>query len=239
MNTEDAPRDNAPSGEARIAALNQELAGRAIADRRRHGLVLALLAVVALIVSYGFAQISALARNLDSDTLAYMGRSKAAEHLPLGRAALQDALRTQAPEIVDQALTAALDSVPSARGVMVDQVNANLSLVNTEFESTTLEAIGLVIDSSRASVDKAYPPDAFVDREMLMAHAAATQVRTVFDEALDELYPLYSARMSELSAQVTYLATTPDAQLTSLERKHRDIIQTVLQLVSRAEDSPR
>lgn len=218
----------------RIEDLNQRIESQAAAARQRQGVIVATVVLLALVMSFGLSQIAALANTLDVDTVAYIGRQQAQDHLPAGRAALQAALASQAPEIVSQALDAALDSLPAARSMLVAQMNAHLDGINSEFEATTLASMRRTIRSAKQGIEAAYPDVPSPDRELLVARAAAEDVTMAFRASLTQLYPEYSLRMRQFTDRVEFLGSTPPQQLGARDRKQRQLIETALQLAVRA-----
>jgi hypothetical protein len=220
---------------ARISELNSRIESQAAASRQRHGVLVAVVALMALIMSFGLSQMVALADSLDVDTVAYMGRMEAENRLPDGRLALQDALEEQAPDIVAAALRSALDSVPAARGMMVQHLNQQLDGIHDEFEDQTVRLVGETVRMARPTIEAAYPHSSLHDKELLVARAAAQSVSEGFRSALAELYPSYAGRMRQMAVHMERLAVTPVDQLTDRERNQRDLIETMIQLSARAE----
>ncbi|RKY16115.1 MAG: hypothetical protein DRQ55_18685 [Planctomycetota bacterium] len=227
--------DSIARAQARIADLSAQIEAQSLAARKRHGIILSVVCLMGLVMSFGMSQIVALADTLDVDTLAYLGRREAEQQLPLGREALQDSLQSQAPELVAAALRSALDSVPAVRGMLVGQLNTQLNSLHADFESQTIVLVGEAIRTARSSIDQAYPDSSEEDKELRVAHAAASDVSEGFRQALTELYPAYAGRMRQLVIHLERLAVTPAAQLSERDRTQRELIETMLQLAARAE----
>jgi hypothetical protein len=237
MNTDqqgNAASDPTRNARNRIADLNSKLDEHSVASRQRMRMIFGAMAVMAILMSFGLTQISTLANALDVDTVAMMGRQQVQDHLPNGRESVQSALEAQAPEIVEQALEAAIDTLPAARIKLVEHLNAHLDSINTEFEQAALVSMEHQIHQARRSIDAAYPDVPSPQREVLVARAAANDVTVAFQAALEELYPHYSGRMRQLTERVEQLATTPLDQLSKDDRRQREIIETILQLAVRA-----
>jgi hypothetical protein len=220
---------------ARISELNARIETQAAASRQRHGVLMTVVVLMALITSFGLSQMVALADSLDVDTVAFLGRVEAQNRLPDGRLALQEALEEQAPEIVAAALRSALDSVPVARGMMIQHLNQQLDGIHTEFEDQTVRLVGETVRTARPTIEAAYPHTSMQDQKLLVARAAAQSVSEGFRAALTELYPSYASRMRQMAVHMERLAVTPLDQLSDRERNQRDMIETMLQLSVRAE----
>lgn len=236
-----APNDgydarNANASWQRLQRLRNEVSAQSVAARKRQAGVVLVMVVMALVMMFGLSQVNQLATEMDMTTLARLGGMHAAENLPEGRHAIEQVLAERAPELVEESMAMALNSLPSFRAMLVEQVHSNLGVVHNEFEQRTLRELALGLREAKAAIDRAYPEASDEEKFRLVAKTAVDDFRFDFARSLDELYPSYSMPMTQMSEYLSHLAESEEHELTRAERRKRDIIETVLQLIVRYRD---
>lgn len=223
----------ASSSWERLQRLRNEVAAQSEAARKRQAFVLMAMSVMAVVMMFGLSQVNQLATQMDSSTLARIGGMHAVQNLPEGRQAIEKVLADRAPELIAESVEVALNSLPSFRALLVEQVHSSLGEIHSEFERSTVRELTLALREAKMAIDRAYPEASDEEKFLLVAKTAIDDFRFDFDRSLDDLYPSYSVPMKQMNEYMGYLAESEDHELTRAEQRKREIIETVLQLIVR------
>jgi len=220
--------------EARIESLIERVARRAETVRRKRQAVLGIGTTLVVVLMFSLSGVTRLASQLDAAAIAQIGRHEVQKKLPSGRAAVQSYLVQEAPRIVQNAMLSMIDMIPELRRMVVSDVMNRLDVIHKAFEDRLVVQTTDAIFESKKAIDKAFPN--LSDREKLerLVARVSQDFRESFAHAVHELYPSYAHEMSRITAYLDTLTHTDPDKLTDEQRKHKELIETMLVLVKRA-----
>ncbi len=220
--------------DARIQSLTARIEAQAASHQRKsRGVMIGggLLVVLSLFsLSWTTEQI----RSVDAEALLFQGRMQLEQGLPEGRAALEATLKEDASKLISDGFDALFDALPDMRRWAAAEALGSLDGSNEAFEYASIEYMQQAITDSRLRVEAAFPNEENKHERLIQAVVDAFTVRV--SEGIDELYPFYEERMVLLNDYLSHLLEGERADLSQGERRRRDLIVTLLQLVNRANE---
>jgi hypothetical protein len=207
------------------------------AKRRRKQRITAIVGVLlAVTVSFSLGGLTNMTKRLDAEAIAQIGRQKIQDRLPGARVKVQNYLEAEAPRIVGNTLRSMMNSLPHVRGFIFKGLNTKLDELNFEFEKKTLTAMTTFVQESKIDIDNAFPD--MTDREKLekLVDHVSRRFADTIAESTRNLYPAYKEEMGRLIAHLDNLEHKDPATLTDKEKTHKEIIQTLLQMLERRQE---
>jgi hypothetical protein len=112
------------------------------------------------------------------------------------------------------------------------EMDHRLLMVSADFEDQLLALMKASIQKARVDLDKKYPGMSDADKIDELVSVTADKFNQNVQEVLEGLYPKYAEEMKRVEAYLTKLRDTESSLLTPRERSQKEIIVTLLRLVS-------
>lgn len=195
-----------------------------------------LLAVTA---AFSLSGLTSMTKQLDAEAIAQISRQHIEARLPDARMKAQAYLVQEAPRIVGSTIRSMLDNLPQVRSFVFKGLMTKLDELNFEFERNTIEIMSQFVHESKREIDATYPD--LPDRQKVekLVEAVATRFKTTIKESTLAMYPQYQSEMNRAISHLDTLENTDPAKLTPEQKIHKEIIETLLQLLERRQDSER
>lgn len=228
------PSENASSSSeqlrSRIQVLRDAVEGQERAAARKRQIYLILGATLALICVVWFSILTSMAFKIDAHALTEYGRHEVERQLPGGRENLKLQLEAAAPNLVAQLVREMTDAVPHLRPLILESLDHKLMALTAEFESQLLRQMETVIRENRAKIAQAFPDASEAEQVSRLMKIVAERFNENVALALDGLYPQYAEQIERVRVHLERLSTTHESKLTSKERTHKELIETVLRI---------
>ena len=216
---------------ARLQHATQELERRVREARRRQHLTLVLGAVAVVICAFCLHHASGQIRKLDPEAVAQIGRHELESRLPEGRELMGQYLVDHSPELVAGFLDSLEETFPRLRVTLEGHVESEIDRQAAHFETWVVDELGARIATHKRSIDTAYPGRGDEEKLRLLISSVASDFSTVFDQAVEQLYPKFSSQLSRIERQIDATAGTEPHLLTRRERMEQEILSIILGLM--------
>ena len=221
----------------RLGLVRQEIDKQADTSRRKQRI---LLFVGILIVSssvLSMLSITRAAAELDPRALTQIARYEVEKQLPDGRRNLEEYFQGEAPRIVGQLVQAIFEHLPQLRHSLVEASIAHFQELNDSFEQSIGRRFSSSLRNAKAGLDLAYPDADDNEKLEQLMRRVASEFNTSVELIAEELYPQYSSEMSRVHAYLTDITNRKENELSDKEKLHKEILETLLQLMLRAQDA--
>ncbi len=217
----------------RLEKLAGEVEGQVAALNRRRKLHITVGSVLVAVCIVGLSNLTWKVFQLDAEALAQIGRHRVEAKLPESREAMQDYLKSLAPEVTSNLLAAVIGSIPQFRPLVLNELEDRLSAFSAQFESQLSELAESSVLAARADLNQVHP-DATESKQVevvvsAVAHRFTENIRTL----LDALYPEYARELRQVEQYLVHLRDTDPTLLTPKERTEKEVITTFLRLIAR------
>ncbi len=216
----------------RIQSLERMVTGWEFLNRKKQKIY--LFSGIALILVCNLCLLS-LTRNafqLDAQTLTQIGRAEVERQLPVEMENLRLYLKEQAPQVISHLLRASLNMFPKLRFAIVQDVNEKTLNMTEDFEGYYVGTMKAVIEETKRNIDQLNSNKTDLEKfEMLVTHTI-DEFRGVSSAMFRELYPHYASEMERIKSFLVDLQHKEDSQLGERERIQKELIQTLLRLMS-------
>ena len=196
------------------------------------GLVLFALAIISL------TSLTRLSSRLDAAAVAQLGRLAVEEHLPDSMQSLKQYLETQSGHVVRKVVESAVDGVPLLRAAVVQNMASRLRVISRELEKRLTEQMAESLGASRAAIDLQGPDLTETERLELLLKEVVNNFRTNSRIVFHEIYPQYVAEIGRVEAFVADLQAKDATELTTKERTQKEMIETLLRIITREKYDP-
>ena len=217
--------------EDRLAQLERRVEERTRSRRKRRMLTLVVGGSLALVSAILFFRLSVQSRDLTADAMVQMARTHVEPELPDARATMEEHLIREAPAVVRSSMQSVLDTLPNLRVYLTRSFSERLDLVNEKFESRVRRLMVIAIRESKADLDRRYPDRSDREKLELLGEEVAKRLEKTTDDALDALYPEYTAEMRRLREDIERLYS--GNPLSREDQIKRDLLQTMVMLAKR------
>lgn len=216
----------------RIEVLRHDVALRTRKTEDRNSIHLAIGGLVMVLIVVSFTFLTNMAFRLDAEALTQIGRHKVEQNLPQGREALSKYLEERAPSVTSQLLWALVGALPELRPVVLRELDGELQRLAGNFEKDVTQVAEAAVKSAKEDLDAKYP--GLDDTEKM--DRLITAVTRKFNENVATLYaglyPQYSREMQRVDGYLKRLRDKDPTQLTDRERTEREMIETILRLIT-------
>ena len=217
--------------QSRLSQLRERSAKATGSSDKKRKLFLIVGVTLVLLCAVCLARLCSLARQLDANALAEIGRLQVEKHLPESRGSIEEHLKREAPKLVGELLSTCMDVLPTIRERFVEDLTKRLDTVTEKYEEEFGEQMVDAIRLTKENLDRAVPGASDTEKmERLIDHVCKDFERG-FKDGLSSLYPNYVAEVERVNEGLKQLAKTDNAKLTERERTEKEIIETFLRLM--------
>ncbi len=219
--------------EERLAQLERRVEERTQSRRKRQMLTLVVGGGLALVCAFVLFRLSVQSRDLTADAMVQIARTQMEPELPGARATMEEHLIREAPTVVRNTMQSVLDTLPSLRVHLTRSFSKRFDQVNEKFESRVRDLMVIAIHESKANLDRQYPDRSDREKLELLGEEVAKRLKKTTDDALDALYPEYTAEMRRLREDIERLYTENPEHMSREDQIKRDLLQTMVLLAKR------
>ncbi len=217
----------------RLQLVRTEIDTQAETSRRKYRV---LIFVGILVVSSSFLSLFSITRaaaQLDPEALTRIARYEVEKQLPDGRRTIQVYLETEAPRLVSSLIDSLIACLPKLRHTLAEKSLQQFDGLNQQFEQRIGSKFSESLRRAKQHITVAYPDSSDSERMEHLLRLVSKDFNETLTLATGELYPLYHAEMNRIHSYLTDLTVNPEAELTEKERLHKEILETLLQILMR------
>lgn len=217
----------------RLERISGEIERQVEALSKRHRLHVTVGSVLIGLCVLGLSSLTWRVFQLDAEALAQIGRHRVEATLPQSREAMQDYLKSLAPEITANVLAAVIGSIPQFRPLVLSELEDRLNAFSAQFEAQLAELAESAVLAARADLQQLHPEATESKQVELIVSAVASRFTENIRTLLAELYPEYARELRQVEQYLVHLRDTDPSLLTPRERTEKEVIETFLRLVAR------
>lgn len=235
MNT---PRDEEPERELegirdRVQQVCTQVNGHIARTEQRRCVVLTIGLFLSVLCTVSLSVLTSMAFRLDAEALTQVGRHEVERNLPASRRVVRDVLEANAPEITASAIEGLISALPHLRPLVVRHLEDNLRGVTREFEDRLVELTDAAVTATRADLDREFPELSESEKLELLSATLAAKFKDNLTTLYEELHPRYEEEIRRVERYVLHLRDADPAGLSPKEQAERELIVTLLQLMTR------
>jgi hypothetical protein len=234
MNSSNMP-DQLENREAlctRIQNLERMVSASADRYRRRSKISLFVGISLILICTFSLLSVTNMIRQLDAQAVTQIGRAHVEKQLPGEMENIKAYLKAQAPQFVSDLLRASLGMFPKLRAEVVQTMDERTRVVTEHYEREFVEKMQEVIQSTKKNIDQLDSGQSALQRFELLLTFIIEKFRIISMSYVQSLYPHYSMEMDRIKSFLVDLHHKDEGQLTERQKIQKELIQTLLRLMS-------
>ena len=222
----------------RMEALEATLLERREDYRKRRTVYLGTGLVLFTLAIFSLTSLTRLSSRLDAASVAQLGRLAVEKHLPDSMQNLQRYLKAQSGHVVRNVVESAIDGVPLLRASLVQNLAERLRLVSTELETRLTEQMAASIGASRTAIDLQGADLTETERLEVLLKEVVSKFRTNSRIVFHEIYPQYVSEIGRIEAFLVDLQSKDSADMSTKERAQKEMIETLLRIITREKYTP-
>jgi len=191
------------------------------------GVVLAIACTISLSV------LTNLFFKVDAQALTQYGRIEMERQIAENRGSMKSLLETSAPQLTSQVMAALVGTLPHLRPLLTKELDSRIRGVTSEFEDKLTNQMKEAIAASKAKLDQELKGLSDAEKMEKLVEVTAAKFNSNVETLLQDLYPRYSQEMSRIHDYLVMLRDKDPSKLTEREKVQKELIQTLLRLMSR------